>query len=157
MTNEDFGFSMDENTIKNGLRGLNSDIHFDMGAALSLDHPFIGDRQGVFYKGKHICSMDRGTIPEYTMYSVRRMAHSVPPENVRPGEGWAPDLKNKGKVVVVREGRGRVIRVGWRHTFERLINANIPGVTRFTLAQKFKVPIKFLTGERETVEVAACL
>lgn len=35
--------------------------------------------------------------------------------------------------------RGRVLRVGWRHTFERIIYEDIPGITRKSLGEKFKV------------------
>jgi len=49
--------------------------------------------------------------------------------------------------VRVSKVRGRCIRVGWRHTFERLILANIPGVTREALAAKFNVDmLKFPVG-----------
>jgi hypothetical protein len=35
--------------------------------------------------------------------------------------------------------RGRVLRVGWRHTFERLVYEDIPGISRKSLGDKFKV------------------
>ena len=35
--------------------------------------------------------------------------------------------------------RDRVIRVGWRHTLERIVLKNIPNVTRDTLGRKFNV------------------
>jgi hypothetical protein len=46
-----------------------------------------------------------------------------------------------------QKARGRVIRVGWRHTFERLILGQVPGVTREALAAKFNVDMwKFPVG-----------
>lgn len=42
-------------------------------------------------------------------------------------------------VTAPRKVRDRVVMVGWRHTFERLIMAKIPGVTRESLAAKFSV------------------
>jgi hypothetical protein len=43
--------------------------------------------------------------------------------------------------------RDRVIRVGWRHTFERLLQRNLPGITRDTLAREFGVDmLKFPVG-----------
>jgi len=43
--------------------------------------------------------------------------------------------------------RGKVLRVGWRHTFEKLIGYGIPGVTRDSLAAKFNVNLnKFPVG-----------
>ena len=51
--------------------------------------------------------------------------------------------------------RGRVVRVGWRHTFERLIAAGIPGITRESLAKKFAVDmLKFPMGSPEEVHDA---
>ena len=35
--------------------------------------------------------------------------------------------------------RGRVLRVGWRHTFERLIHEDIFGVSRKSIGEKFNV------------------
>jgi hypothetical protein len=46
-----------------------------------------------------------------------------------------------------QKARGRVIRVGWRHTFERLILGQVPGITREALAAKFNVDMwKFPVG-----------
>jgi len=51
-----------------------------------------------------------------------------------------------------RKVRGRVIMLGWRHTFERLINANIPGITRDSLMVKFGVDLlKFPCGAPEEI------
>lgn len=50
---------------------------------------------------------------------------------------------------------GRVIRVGWRHTFEALIRANIPGVTRESLGNKFAVDMyQVPLGDPEQVDAA---
>jgi hypothetical protein len=53
-------------------------------------------------------------------------------------------LRKDGKLVRVlalkpMKVRGRVMQVGWRHTFERLILAKIPNITRESLALKFSV------------------
>ena len=39
--------------------------------------------------------------------------------------------------------RGRIVRVGWRHTFENVVRAGIPGVTRETVEKKFAVDLSF--------------
>lgn len=39
--------------------------------------------------------------------------------------------------------RGRIIRLGWRHTFENLIRARLPGVTRGGIEHKFSVDMSF--------------
>lgn len=51
--------------------------------------------------------------------------------------------------------RGSVIMLGWRHTFERIIAANIPGATREAIAAKFGVDMnKYPTGAPEEVIAA---
>ena len=40
---------------------------------------------------------------------------------------------------VLRQVKDRVILVGWRHTFNRLLMANIPGVTKKALEEEFGV------------------
>jgi hypothetical protein len=37
--------------------------------------------------------------------------------------------------------RGRILNVGWRHTFENLIAAQIPGITRKALEKRFNVDL----------------
>ncbi len=39
--------------------------------------------------------------------------------------------------------RGRVVRVGWRHTLENLARSGVPGLTRRALEQKFNVDLSF--------------
>lgn len=52
--------------------------------------------------------------------------------------------------------RGKCLKVGWRHTFWRLMMANIPGITAQTLNAKFNVDMnKYPTGPPE--ELAAAL
>lgn len=40
---------------------------------------------------------------------------------------------------IPRKVRGPVFRLGWRHTFEQLLLAGIPGITRESLAGRFNV------------------
>jgi hypothetical protein len=60
--------------------------------------------------------------------------------------GYASDLKLfhyenvfTGKAQVFRSVRDRVLLVGWRHTFDKLIRATIPYITKAALEQKFGV------------------
>lgn len=39
--------------------------------------------------------------------------------------------------------RGRIVRVGWRHTFENVAKWGIPGVTRQAIEEKFNVDLSF--------------
>lgn len=180
----EFGRTLDAAVIERGLRELNPGIHFDMGTKLNQWHPYQSTRQGVFYNGNHICSMDRGLVPEYKQWSVERGYVNVDRsewdnEEVRlfweVVPSWTPGyvdlcvdtLKGKlddysiradghlihliGRKVVQRPGR--IVFVGWRHTFARLVAKNIPNVTLDTLAAKFGVDmLKYPIGASGTPE-----
>lgn len=70
------------------------------------------------------------------------------------------EIRADGKLVqyqcrAVRKVPSRVVRMGWRHTFERLLQAKIPGVTRKALAEKFGVDMnKYPTGPPDQVLAA---
>lgn len=179
------GRSFDSAALEQGLRELCPGLHFDMGARLGLPHPLIQDRQGVFYDGRHICSMDRGIVPEKKQWTVVRARvpgtladiddedasirfHVVSPEaegyadlvdEVRRGKNETMTLRADGhlvrwEIIVTRKTLGRVVRVGWRHTFERLIQANLPGITRKTLEMRFQVDLSTVpiwTGDPDAV------
>ncbi len=119
----ELGNVLNEIELKRVLRGLNLMITFDVGGNLDIPHPAMNVRQGVFYNGKHVCSMDRGFIPEFGVYELEKT--------------W----DKKSKSIVKR--RGRVIRVGWRDTLERIFEKNIPKVTRETVCSLLGVSIKY--------------
>lgn len=48
--------------------------------------------------------------------------------------------------VRIRKARGRCVTLGWRHTFERLVMADVPGITRRSLAEKFNVDMSKVFG-----------
>ena len=51
--------------------------------------------------------------------------------------------------------RGPVQKLGWRHTFEKLLNSNIPGINRGSLSKKFNVDmLKYPVGAPEEVHDA---
>lgn len=168
---------MDAAVIQRGLMELQPDLHFDAATKMGAWHPNQAMRQGVFYHGIHICAMDRGIVPEFKQWSVVRrlipigweeadaedasMQHRI----IRPsdpdfldaalacmnktlGYQYRPD----GCIAVYtpmayRKVRGKVVQVGWRHTFERLIHADIPRLTRMAIAAKFEVDmLKFPVG-----------
>src|SRR5207249_2282974 len=41
--------------------------------------------------------------------------------------------------MLTKKVRGQVVRVGWRHTFEKFVAAGIPGITRATLSARFGI------------------
>ena len=178
------GHTLDSAVMERGLRELNPDIHFDMGTKLGMWHPYQSTRQGVFYHGQHICSMDRGLVPEFKQWSVvnglaevpmsewdqegvRLFWETVSPQTPDYVELCMATLEGKLDRYSIREdgqlirltGRketkvlGRVVWVGWRHTFEKILLKNIPGVTRDTVATKFGVDmLKYPMGASGTPE-----
>jgi hypothetical protein len=186
MNTDDYGQSLDSETIKVGLCELNSGIHFDLGPKHNKWHPYEETRQGVYHNGRHICSMDRGVVPEFKVWKVVETVATVPLSEadkddatvtysvIPPSTPGYEDLwqdaqagrmghdgiavLDDGRLVQLRctrpvKQRGRVIRVGWRHTFERLLLAQIPNITRESLAAKFRVDMwKYpVGGPAETV------
>jgi hypothetical protein len=180
-----FGKTIDSSVIQQGLRELNPEIHFDMGTKLGMEHPYQAVRQGVFYHGDHICSMDRGLVPEYKQWkcseqwapcdlsewdkedSVKLAWEVVPSDTpgyvdlameVLKGKLESYSIRDDGQIIRLRTLKrqivlGQLVWVGWRHTFEKVIQANIPGVTRSALAEKFSVDMmKYPLGASGTPE-----
>ena len=123
------GQSIDEVTLKKGLMELNPGIHFDVGGNLDLIHPMRDIRQGVWYNGRHMAPMDRGMIPEFKVWACREQKYF-----------------DEAGTLQKRMIRTHILRIGWQHTFDRLIRRGIPGVTRESLSKKFNLPIKFYLG-----------
>lgn len=179
------GQTMQEATVKAALRSLNPDLHFDMGTCLNIWHPYQQSRQNVFYRGRSIGAMDRGTLPEVPIWTTKREMIEVPWTEVAPNElalfvtagvmveclkcrnrldmqfrpvgsfgcpflcgniGDAADAalfawtnRYTGKAQVFRKVRDRVVLVGWRHTFAKLIGAGVPGIDKAALEAAFGV------------------
>jgi hypothetical protein len=180
------GHALDSAIIKRGLIELNSGFHFDLAVCIGQWHPNIENRQGVYYMGSHICSMDRGIVPEFKQWIVGRAITEVPwseadKEDVsihyqilrtsEPGYddlyqlallgsdpslqvldgGYLARMTPKG----YRDSIKYVEKVGWRHTFEGILNHGVPNVTRQSLASKFHVDMmKFPVGSPEEVYAA---
>jgi hypothetical protein len=66
----DFGRFIPEAKLKAALTGLNPGFHFDVGGNLEMPHPQMNKRQGVYFHGRHLCSMDRDNIPEYKVWML---------------------------------------------------------------------------------------
>lgn len=171
------GRDLDSAVIQRGLIELNKDIHFDAATKLGAWHPYQATRQGVFYHGIHICSMDRGIVPEFKQWSVvtkyvpvgwdeadkddvNIQHHVIYPKDqgymdalihvMNKDMGW--EYRPDGAIVeytpvAYRKVRGKVVQVGWRHTFERIISKDLPGLTRRAIGEKFGVDmLKFPVG-----------
>jgi hypothetical protein len=80
------GQTLQEVDVKKGLLEMNPEIHFDMGTCLNIWHPYQDSRQNIFYRGRSVVGMDRGTLPENPVWTVRKDAIEVPWSEVRYGE-----------------------------------------------------------------------
>ena len=165
----DFGQALNSAVVEAGLRELNPEIQFDLGARHDLWHPYIETRQGVYYRELHICSMDRGIIPEFKVWETKKRIVQIPWSEAdredasikyetlptsTPGyedlkilaaTGSDPEYMLRNDSVLKCQAYGyemaskRCMRVGWRHTFERILSAGVPGITRQALSEKFSV------------------
>lgn len=195
----EYGHVLDYGTLTRGLRELNPDLHFDMGEALggycmtdlsAVAKAIRGRHAGVYYKGRHVASMDRGEVPEFKIWSVREGTVEIPAAEVSMIEGawtqwnevaadspeyeigcekartfddgYAMETGRDGKPMLkhyrgyrIEKSRGPIIKLGWRHTLERLLFEGIPGITRSALAEKFGVDmLKFPIGAPEELHDA---
>jgi hypothetical protein len=127
------------------------------------------EQGGVYYKGNHVAPLDRGIVPEYRIWSSKdgveevsmmdvlkyddsKIAYmEIPPTHAdynhaltmaeRGDDNWT--IAN-GKVYRYQAFRytkvpDRILRAGWRYTFEALVGRRIPGITRKSLALKFGI------------------
>lgn len=182
----DLGKPLHETTVKAGLIELNPGFHFDMLTAIGQWHPYQASRQGVWFEGKHICSMDRDVLPEYKLWNVEDGVEEVTPMHadsldnvfcvyvqILPTDPTYQDallkaeknddnftLHDNGKVfkwthLRFTKVKGDVVKLGWRHVFEKILQCNISGVTRQSLGEKFSVDMfKFPMGSPEEVDAA---
>lgn len=170
------GRTIDAAVIERGLIELCPDIHLDPTTKKDHWHPYQSVRQGVFWHGQHICSMDRGLVPEFKQWTV--VSHLVPvgweeadKDDVTIQTQLIPstssdyldamlhvmnrttgfEMRPDGSIlkfwpVATRKTRGRVAMLGWRHTFERIIYRDLPGLTRRDIAEKFSVDMLLYAG-----------
>ncbi len=179
------GKTLDSSVIEKGLMELCPDLRFDVATKRGAWHPKQATRQGIFWHETHICSMDRGLVPEFKQWSVvnklvevgweqadkddvslqTRVIPAADPAYLdaalklmakENGYEMRPDgAIIKYTPVAMRKMQGLIILVGWRHTFERLINRNLPGLTRSAIAQKFGVDmLKFPIGAPHELHAA---
>lgn len=185
LDNADFGHSLSAVVIEKGLLDLNSELKFDLGGTHNLYHPYMDTRQGVYYREAFICSMDRGIVPEFKVWETKKRLVEIPWSEAdredasitykvlpldTPGyddlfllgaSGKDPKYSVKGTALLEHSCVGyemasrRCMRVGWRHTFERILAFGVPGVTRQSLSEKFSVDMnKMPSGTHEELVAA---
>lgn len=119
---QDFGQHLHESFIKARLRKLAAGFHFDVGGNLNIAHPNQWRWQGVWFNGHHIYSMERGYMPEFTVYGMK--------------PAWNLEL-NKMEMKP-----GIVLAIGWRELIEAIAKRHIPGVTTESLCKALGVVVK---------------
>lgn len=187
------GQSLDAASVEKGLRELQPLLTFDAvvrrpsdyGFALSTAGDLASQFVGVYYNGKHVCSMDRGSIPEFKLFEEEdgfeeiRMADIERYDNsmvayvqILPSDPFYHHALSKAQAKddnykieneklyryeAVRPTKrlGRCIRLGWRHTFQKLLAFKIPGVTKEALEAKFRVDLSKVLhadpGQRDAI------
>lgn len=147
------GQTINELCLKGALVRLNPGMNFDWGSRLDLWHPWMEGKQGVYFRNKHLCSMDRGNIPQAPIWSTKREACRVKYEDATAGERTDPffaeeieylpngDEMPTGYVFVNREVKDRLLWVGWQATLRKIINHDIPGITALTLSEELRVTV----------------
>lgn len=160
------GTTLNEFQIQSALRRLNPDMNFDWSSRLNLVQIKKHRLQGIWWKNKHICSMDRGQIPQAPIWSTKREFMRVKYEDATTSERIDPmyseeveylvdgTQKPTGYVYVNREVKDDLLFIGWQATLRKVLNHNIPGVTRAALERELGVTIDPLK-EVEAQEVAA--
>lgn len=172
------GTSLNDSDVRLGLMEMNPGISFDAAVNRPSEYQYVlkgGDnrektRGGVFYCGRFICAIDRGVIPEHTVWSMTDGFEEIRMCDIERYDDSRviyvevlPSDKNYHVALLKAQkkddnfqldGDGRVfkykalrecrvrdqpIRVGWRHTLLKLVQANIPGVTIDTLNERFGV------------------
>jgi hypothetical protein len=159
-----YGQTFDEAAVKAGLLELNPLFHFDLIGNSGQWHPDIEACQGVFLDGRHICTMDRGQIEEWPVWTMEKECLEIPDYQIRPGEialhlpcpnckgkiwiGIPPVMCDKcdgqgsnGFSHVIRQVRDKCVKVGWQHTFKRIIDFPVRGCTREAVERQFRITL----------------
>jgi hypothetical protein len=176
------GRTIDSAVLEKGLRELNSDFSFDMANRLSEWRPVLSvgfakwnpTRQGVYHLGRHICSMDRGLVPEFpqfkvverrlpagsdeadkdgvsTSYQVIRSTDLAYSDAVLHCMNRDPGWYARPDGAVIHEewwktvlAEGPKEMLGWRPTLLKIHRRQIPGVTIQSLNAKFGIDMTIM-------------
>lgn len=169
----DFGRFVPEAKLKAALKSLNPGFHFDVGGNLDMPHPQMSIRQGVYFNGQHVCSMDRGNIPEYKVWMLEPGVEDVSwtdidryddvqiaymeimPTDAEFEQAWlAFEAKRDGYHLDTANGKlfhyracrpsmtpSYIEHVGWRHTIHRVLQKQIPNVTKANLCKALGIDV----------------
>lgn len=133
------GDGMSEDNIKRRLLELNAEFEFDLGGRHNLWHPDIESCQGVFYRNRHVCTMDRGTCPEFSCWTFTEEFVPILQSAIRHREFIF--VETDGTVMAKRAVKDKCIQVGWRYTLRAIAKLDIPGCGKQEIEEKFGVTL----------------
>ena len=159
------GQAFSEIELKGALWRLNSEFHFDFAGNHNIWHPYQDGKQGVYWRGKHLCSMDRGNIPQAPIWQTIRKGERVHVSDMTWAELQDPMAMNEIEYLVdgterktdywfvKRQVKDRLLWIGWQATLRKICNHDIPGVTAATLGDELGITLDLLRNV-EDCEVA---
>lgn len=160
------GTMLNEFTIQRALIKLNPKFNFDWGGRLGIFNPKQTRIQGIWFGPKHVCSMDRGNIPQAPIWSTKREMVRIRYEDATAGERLDPIYSEEveygldglerptGWVYVLREMKDDLLFIGWQAVLRKIVSKNFPGVTAEALSRELRVTVDPLkeVGAAEVAE-----
>jgi len=159
------GQSLSEFAIMRAMQACNPDIHFDVGSNLNFWHPYLGGKQGVWFRERHLGTMDRGTIPMVPLWSTKREGCRVHARDLSYAEmtdkftlaevAYNVDgtKTQTGWYFLQRDVRDRLLWVGWHHTLRTICGRGVPGLNERNMSKHLGMPLN-LKKMPEELEVA---
>lgn len=148
------GASLDSAVLKRELESLSQLFVLDLGARHRLWHPDQDRFYGIRYGHRHICSCDRGIMPQWPEWTTEEdlvevtldyaMLHDDLPVVSFIGPK-APDLRQPQMAAVMRPTLKEVKKIGWAEVVWRLMKAKIPGLDVPWAVHNLRVPMDWYT------------
>ena len=148
---------LDSALVRTRLESRVPGLHFDLGGRQGVWHPDQEKVQAVRYYYRHICSCDRGEMPQWPEWTLAEGLASVPLDEALKHEEMpildidpleetgllsdASRLYEHQKALVWRSQVDDIKRIGWAELFYRLLKANLPNLTPEWFAVTFRVPM----------------
>lgn len=148
--------ALDASTVASTLAEQTPGLHFDLGGRHNFWHPEQQKWQAVKYFSRHICSMDRGAMPQWPVWRTKEELVPVPLDYALAHEDFPildiplakdpniPIMHPAMKALVMRPRFDEVDKIGWAEVFYHLLKANLPGITRAWLQHTFNVPMDWV-------------
>lgn len=135
--------------IKRKLEKRCPGLHFDLGGRMNIWHPRQEHLQGVRYYHKHICSMSRGMLPQFTVWKTKEQMvrvsvdeaarQAIPIFALDPLTGLPGNPEASSHGFAMKEVKDDIETLGWMELFHHLCVARLPGITPDWLAKTFNV------------------